>query len=475
MNYDVGLVFNKVKCMNDIEDITESEANEYLAYHNYQDVLNNYEFGMQALKQFDFSKYQGTSVLICGAMVAFDKGLSAFLNKWYENDNTLFLLSEVTAEYRRYTKERVHMPFICTPHLLAKEIIVIGMDIPVAREARQLFKKKTYIREAVYNLEERHIKIGDGYAIMWAFYSYQYINILLDGIMPKSVVLWNEFYAFHHIFKGICIDRGIHVSYIEFGCIPGTICVEENGQQGESIPARHASRIIKALVEEDDITNAKRVLKYLKYTGLNRNVQPKIEFESLKCMYYSSQRKTVLYLGQNDYESGISPYTMRSKKYHSPIFSSTLEALEHLRLLALKNGWNLIFKPHPIMVTLGHCLPTNGENVDVVDNVDINCIIDAADVIVTILSQGAYISLIREKPVVMLGYNQLKGKKCTYEAFHKYCIEKRIKEAIMYGYTELQRKEFEKHVAWLLRYYLYDDGVERELRFGKDVCDIKKI
>lgn len=46
----------------------------------------------------------------------------------------------------------------------------------------------------------------------------------------------------------------------------------------------------------------------------------------------------------------------------------------------------------------------------IANNVDINKLIDLATVCVTILSQAAYVALIREKPVVMLGYNQLKEK-----------------------------------------------------------------
>lgn len=455
--------------MSSPEDITESERNEYIAYHSYQNVLDNYICGLQELKKFKFSKYKANSTLICGAMVAFDKGITRFLNEWYEKDNTIFLLSEVTAQYRRYTRDRVLMPFICTPHLLAKEILITGMDIPVCNEAQKLFKRKKYIQNAVYNMEMRHMALGKGYAKTWAYYAYEYIQKFLDLLQPREVVLWNEFYAFHHIFKNICRERDIAVRYMEFGCIPGTICIEKQGQQGESIPARHPFLFSLKKIGGDDIENAERVLEYCRESGLNRNVQPdqRIVTETLK--FYRAGRKTLVYLGQNDYESGLRPYVRSSRKYHSPVFASTLEALEYIQMLAIKNDWNLIYKPHPIMEALGHDTATSAEGLDVVSEVDINSVIDTADAVVTILSQSAYIALIREKPVVMLGYTQLKGKGCTYEAFRRSMVEKKIKNAMKYGYTKKQKDLFVRHTAQLLKYYLYDDGVEKKLKIGREL------
>lgn len=445
---------------------TASERQEYLAYKSPQDVLQNLNEGVKLLESELSGRRIDRPVLICGGMAAFDKGLTDFLNGLSELNGSLFLLSEVTAEFRRYTADKINFPFICTPHLLAKEIIVLGMNIPVSNEALELLKRKKYIKEAVDNMKGRYNSIGEGYAEMWSYYAYCYICRLLDIINPCEVWLWNEFYAFHHIFKNICMERKIALKYMEFGCIPGTICIERVGQQGESVPARHPILFRMKKIVDSDIENADRVLEYCKRSGLNRNLQPEqhVNIEALR--FYRAGRKTLVYLGQNDYESGLNPYSRNSRKYHSPVFSSTLEALEYIQMLAIKNDWNLIFKPHPIMSALGHDTVTSAEGLDIVTEVDINSVIDEADVVVTILSQSAYIALIREKPVVMLGYTQLKGKGCTYEAFRRDKVEKKLKKAMKNGYTEKQKKLFVRHTAQLLKYYLYDDGVEKELQIG---------
>lgn len=449
-------------------NVTKEEEQEYLAYHSYRDVLYNLKSGVQQIKDYDLNAYKN-SILVCGAMAAFDKRVISFLNKWQSQQQNLFLLSEVTAQYRRYTKEYTNIPFICTPHLLAKEMVVLGMNIPITIKMWQLYKKKKYVKEAVKNFKKRHINIGKGYALVWGYYAYYYISKLIENLQPKKVILWNEFYAFHHIFQGICKERKIPLLYMEFGCLPGTICIEERGQQGESIVAREYKLFSKKEISDREIEKTKNVLRYLKETGMNRNIQPIKKMQNVLLQYYKAGRKTILYLGQNDYESGMYPYTYITKKFHSPIFRTSLDALQYLRLITIKNNWNLIYKPHPIMCALKQSESKITKNIDIITDVDINSAIDFSDLVITILSQGAYISLIRNNPVLMLGYTQLYGKDCTYEAFLKREIEEKIETALEKGFTIVQNHNFIKHTTQILKYYLYDDGVDRKLRFGKDI------
>jgi len=160
-------------------------------------------------------------------------------------------------------------------------------------------------------------------------------------------------------------------------------------------------------------------LRFLKQRGLNCNIQLLYSVTDAQLAHYRSGRKTVVYMGQNDFESGMCPYTRNARQYHSSVFKTTLEALEYLSVLAIKDNWNLIFKPHPLVVSLGHTYKGKQKNIDIVSDVNVNMLIDRADLVITILSQAAYIALFREKSVLMLGYTQLRGKQCTYEAFVK--------------------------------------------------------
>lgn len=454
------------------ENILPQEQQEYMAYKNWKDVINNLEKGIHDLDYVPDAFQSNNKVLICGAMIAFDKGLSNFLNTWYFYQKDLILLSEVTAQYRRYTKERMKIPFICTPHMLAKEMVIHQMSIPVSNDMIDQISCKNYLQEAVENMSVRYMDLGNGYSIAWCYYAYKYIKKLLLIAKPRCVVLWNEFYTFHTIFKGICQEMNIPLRYMEFGCIPGTICLEEYGQQGESLVTKKYKQFNKKIISSEEMEYADKVINYLFRTRLNRNKQPNAYIEYQKLTKYVSGRQTIVYIGQNDYEAGICPYSKKTRRDHSPIFEDTLEALEYLALMCIKNNWNLVFKPHPMMEILKHNEYQHLNSISVVSNVDINSVVDFADVIVTLFSQVAYISLIRNTPVVLMGYMQLTGKKCTYEVYKKHKIEKMLRKAVCIGYTKEQRKYFVKHVAQLLKYYLYDDLTKKEIQFGQKISSI---
>ncbi len=455
-------------------DATPEEEQEYLNYHTYEDVLNNLTSGLEMVNNFVCPYPKGSVVLISGAMAAFDKGILDFLNKLNESSPNLnmVMLSEVTAQYRRYTKEHLSFPYLFTPHLLAKEMVIRKMELPEKPEVKQLIDKKIYLKEAVQNQNGRYPDLGHGYAETWVYYAYVFIVAVLDKIRPRMVILWNEFYAFHHVFCGICKEKQIELRFMEFGCLPGTFCIEKKGQQGESNPARFPEDFRSLPVTIGEITEASDVIDFLRISCMNRNPQPMMMFRSELLHYWKPGQKIVTYFGQNLYESGMYPYTSLSQEFHSPIFQTDIEALYYLQELCCKNGWNLIYKPHPIIHNLGLDKREEISECDVLDDVNINSLIDFTDVSVTIVSQCAYISLIREKPVVMLGYTQLKRKGCAYEAFNKEEIEKKIKIALVKGYTEKQRKHFKKHCAQLLKFYLLDDCTERTLRFGRNIMDI---
>lgn len=471
MNLHTGQVANDIPCQPSSCSVkpTAAEQAEYLAYHNEQDFFNNLITGIQDLSHLNIP-YKKNCTLLCGGMAGFDKGLLHFINN-YSNSlkhqkRSMILLSEVTAEYRRYTAEKVKMPFLCTPHLLAKEIIVSGLSISISDEMLKLINQKKYIQNAIQLLKARHIHIGEGYAEAWAFFSYQYISLLLQKIVPEKVILWNKYYAFHLIFDGICTEQRIPTQYMEFGCLPGTISIDKGGQMGESFAAKHYRKFRRLEINDNEFFEMQKILTYLKESGLNRNPQPNILFHK-EYWHHKKGCPFIIYMGQNDYESGLYPYTKNTKKNHSPVFKSTLEALNYLILLSLKNSWNLLYKPHPIMESLGLADKNTADISEyMISNVNINSLIDCSDVIITIFSQSAYISLIREKPVVMLGYTQLRGKGCSYDAFCKLAIEQQIKKALKYKFTTSQKKNFIKHCAQLKKYYLLDDLQDKPYSIG---------
>lgn len=457
---------------------TKDEEKEYLAYRTEKDFFSNLQEGIRKLRSIQLPIKEHI-VCVCGGMAGFDKGLLNFLNVYAEEEKrkgrNVVLLSEVTAEYRRYTAEKVTFPFICTPHLLAKEIIVLGMKISVSSQMKEYIKDRDFIKEAILLMKARHPQVGEGYAEAWGYYACIYIEELLKKINPEKVILWNEFYAFHRLFDSICKINNISVEYMEFGCLPGTIAIDKTGQMGESSVAIAYKEFRKLHITRFEYTEMKNILGYLHKSGLNRNIQPRQCFQKHQIYLFRSDNPIIIFFGQNDFESGFFPYTNYAKVRHSPIFKSTVSAAEYLLNLSIKNNWNFVYKAHPIMQALGlGYLGTDKEiKKYMVNDVDINSLIDCASVCITIFSQSAYISLIRNKPVVMLGYSQLRGKRCTYEAFKRKKIEKTIKRALHFGFTLKQKEQFIKHCAQLKKYYLLDDLQEKTVMIGRDIKTLR--
>lgn len=182
-------------------------------------------------------------------------------------------------------------------------------------------------------------------------------------------------------------------------------------------------------------------------------------------------RPTVFFAGQSDISSGMCTVSIeKARIYHSPIFKSSVEAGIYIADLCKKNDWNYIYKPHPLNAGIEK-RDEFPDNTIYIEFGDINSLIDISDVTVTILSQTNYICMIRHKPVVMLGYNQTKGTGCTYESFEKDKIEYTIRLALKDGFSKKQEQAFLIHIAQLIRYYLYDDLQEREIRYGRKIPD----
>lgn len=332
------------------------------------------------------------------------------------------------------------------------------LKLELTAEIREAVREKPYLQQAVAIAKAA---LGNqalpNYAEVLVYENYRCFKELLDHINVISVNIWNKFRFNHYLFDEMCRERGIPVTYLEFGSLPGSLVFDRNGQMGESWPAVSFEEFRTLAVTEDELQSAESLVQFLRESGLNRRKQPENNVDMDELARLKPGRPIILFAGQWDSDSGLVPYTENTKRYHSPIYKSTLDALCSVAQIAQKHDWNLVFKPHP-SVLFEYKRSDYPSNVITVGMCNLNEIIDRADVVVTILSSTAYISLIRERPCVMLGYNQIRGKGCTYEAFSQERVEPVLCDAVEKGYTNEQRKAFIRHVAQMRRYYLYDDG-----------------
>lgn len=412
------------------------------------------------------------NVVISGYISTFTKGGNQFFEKLNEQMPEIewVVLSQSGREVTKREKSKIAFEALSVPRVPFKNGYDKYLDITLTEEMKQTIETHEYLQDAVYNVKSYHDDMGQGYAEALVYYTYLYARVLVEKLHPKMVILHNKLYPMHDVIMNVCNELEVKTLFFEFGALPGTFALEDKGQMGGSHVSVNYEAFMSLPVSSEEINAAKNVCSYLRESGLNRNIQPTTNAKNELLGKIKKGRPIILYAGQNDFDSGICPYKEYSKQLYSPIFKDSNEAAIFLAELAKKNNWNLIYKPHPLPVKHGRCMAESlPQNVIWISDIDINEIIDMADVVVTILSQVGDISLIRGKATLMLGFTQLRGKGCCYEAFEAEQIEKEMKNALTKGFTKVQQDAFVRHVARCLKYYLYDDLSNREIRFGKTI------
>ena len=408
----------------------------------------------------------GSPVVACFGEIIENKGLGECIKKWDSMKNNYKIV------YFRESIEKDLLP--CTvcevPRFLFRNNIlnIECKKISVPKYIVNYVKKHQYLSDAFISISCKYNNIPKEYFYLYVYWADKYVKSVMDYLKPVNVIIWLEFYPYHEIIAENCRQRNIKTTFFEFGVLPGTYSFETQGQMGRSYPATEFEKFKEQKVDNVEIDAARKVIEYIRNNNLKRwddNSDMEIErvFAKVK-----KNRPIIFYAGQNDFESGMYPYDGKAKKYHSPSFATSDDAASYLAELAKKNDWNLIYKPHPAMVKFVGT-PSVPDNVLILNCGDINKIIDKVDLTITILSQVAYMSLLREKPVVLLGYTQLRGKGCVYEAFEKNKIESILYEALNKKYTQEMKEQFNIHVAQVLKYYVYDDGKHNSIPYGKNI------
>jgi FMN phosphatase YigB (HAD superfamily) len=382
--------------------------------------------------------------------------------------NLVCCMSDALEKYLIGAANIVRRPYAVT------RIVKPGQDVVIDLSAVQDMLSDADLQNAIINFKTRVPDCGRNFAEVHIYETKRYYDSLLDILKPKVVMLWNEFTAEQSVVLELARDKRIPLLFIESGAVPGTIHIDAFGEVGSSEPARFPEKVLKLPVDDGDIERAKMIINSVRETGLNRYREDFFSEADMALTSIARSRPTLVVIGQNDIDSGIVPYTDDSKQFHSPIFKSSADTINFIAKLCEKNNWNILFKPHPLEVRKNR-VAKSMQNVVVIENGSVDECLKAADVTVSISSSTVYRSLILGKPVVLLGYTTLKGKGCSYEAFTVDSIEQQIKEAIHFGYTQEQQMAFERHMAQMCKYYLFDDLGARSFRYGRTVAEAAEL
>ncbi|WP_298982865.1 hypothetical protein [uncultured Roseibium sp.] len=332
------------------------------------------------------------------------------------------------------------------------------------------------LRNAVEQLvglrRERHSSYRQSAARKSIAEAFAFTKQQIDRYRPDLVVVWNQFHPLSKAAVAAAHNQKVKVAFAEFGLLPGTFNFDLYGQMGESDIVRQSSIFNALPLETEDIHAAKKALETVYKTRANRRSQTSSDSLVGSIRQHADGRPILFFAGHNDHAAGTQPYDEQARRFHSPIFSSSKHAAAHLEQLAAKNGWFVVYKPHPFAAR-SQSLEGSDHLEILLEDVDIHACIELADCVITTVSQTSYVSLLRGRPLVMVGYNQLRSSGCCYQVNTEEDISNTIEEALGNGFTNLQNEAWLEHVARILKYYLFQfNGNSTALPEARDVSDL---
>ncbi len=296
--------------------------------------------------------------------------------------------------------------------------------------------------------------------------SYWYYKNIISIFEPSKVIIWSGWTYQSHILAELSKRNRIPYGFMEIGWIPGTLQFDRRGIAGQSEYAVDPDKLLNLKIKNKQ-SKMKKIREYIISNRIDTGVFRESEEDERNLSRIDKQKKTIFFVGMDDYGMGMNPQADYWKKYVSSNFKSTLDAVLFVAKICEKNGWNFIFKPHPNPAHKNELSEDLIQSIIQIKYMEIDRLIQLCDAVISIASAVDYKVLIYGKALIQLGHTTLRGKGCSYEVFDVNEIEPQLRIALEKGMTKEQNENFELHMAQLLENYLWDDLSERELRYGQ--------
>ncbi len=297
---------------------------------------------------------------------------------------------------------------------------------------------------------------------------YGYYKKLIDILKPTKLMIWGGWARPSFYFRYIAQRKGIPVTNLEHGVIPGTIQNDREGIAGYGEIAKNSAgyETVKINATSDEYESVRdRIISKKSDTGSFRRL--KDDTDQLRKLDIG--KKTVFLVGTGyggwDVEEGSDFW----HRYVSGEMATREEAYNTTKQVCVNNGWNMIYKPHPGSRDYYCDQDKENHNIAVVRYMDIDELIKISSVVVTLSTAVCYKVLFYEKPLVEIGRYLLWGKGCSYEVKGDY--ENRLREALDNGITAGQKKCFREHIMKLLHYNHWDDLTHPDMLYGRSITE----
>ncbi len=228
-----------------------------------------------------------------------------------------------------------------------------------------------------------------------------------------GLLLWNQFADVSRVAAAVAERRGLHVRFLHEGVLPGSAVLESGGQMADGELAAAAGDPARAAsVDSADRAETEAYLAAVRGARLTRKKQGNAA--ATAAAIAALPGPTLFYAGQNDEAAGFVPRSLPRARWHSPAFTSTIDALRALEHAAAGGGFRLVFKPHPLWLRR-HGPPRCAPATVCLPDADLLTAIEHTDATATIVSQAAYHARIHGKPALLLGRMPMTGWGCCTE------------------------------------------------------------
>lgn len=413
--------------------------------------------------------YANCTLIFTSMFVGRVSGIKTHFFRTYGQKKTsgkCVLFSALQLMNEEYAEKQIGFPVFDVPPICGwsgrKNQNIIESEV----ELNHVMELSADEREWIEYLEQRKICEDKEFSFQITAEIYWYFKNVFNILKPKEVIIWNSWSRSLYILAEISRKNNIPYGFMEYGWIPGTFQFERGGIAGQSEYAVNPEKILNLPIRDKDM-DVKAVREYIRKTQLDNGKFRINDLDERNLSHMDRHKKTVFFVGMSDDGIGTNPQSEYWYDYVSAYFQSTLDAVLYVAEICEHNQWNFIFKPHPSTVNDTGFNPNRlPENIIFIKDMQIDRLIEIADVVVSIVSAVDYKALIYRKPLVSLGRTTLHRKGCCYEPENLCDIEKQLKMAMDQGMTEEQNVNFERHMVQLLENYLWDDLSERELRYG---------
>jgi hypothetical protein len=289
---------------------------------------------------------------------------------------------------------------------------------------------------------------------------------------PKLYLAWTEFRPWSNTFRALCKAHEIPVLFLHEGFLPYTMQIDTCGEIALSYMCRKSEKFRALPIRDRDLENARKTLDFAIKQG-SRNEFSECQKDVLESIEKArgKGKKIVFYACCNDWMMGLRPiWRQRAESLATP-FVDSYDALSEMIRLCRANNWHLVVKPHPYY--------NSSQLLDIVRRhkaftdltisylADPHAILNASDVLVTLMSSTAYEAMARGIPVVLLGGHPLRGQGVVYELTDTNDLSDLIKQALIREDWERREDAWLHFVARMIRYYLFPSTLEIEATMDK--------